>query len=233
MGWFNKKDKEEEKSGFNKDYPSQLPKLPELPELPELKENREEAPHKLPSIPNSSFGKKFSQESIKDAISGKSGYNFNPQEKTRGRIFEADEFNYKNIQRIPNPPMQTKKEFPFPKTEEIESEDFDFEIEPTRPKMKLSAEPIFDTTSDTSDFQPETTMPFKKEPVFIRIDKFQEAMRTFEKTKKELTEIEKALRDITAVREDEDKELALWQSDVIKIKDQIEKVDSDIFSGIE
>ncbi len=71
------------------------------------------------------------------------------------------------------------------------------------------------------------------EPVYIRIDKFEEAMKAFEKTKKEIADIEKSLKDITAVREDEDKELELWQQNIIKIKDQIDQVHEDIFSKIE
>lgn len=68
MGWFSSKDKKEG---------SKIPELPRLPDLPDLdipnldESDESTAPHKLPSIPPGSFGEKFSQNSIKNAVSGK------------------------------------------------------------------------------------------------------------------------------------------------------------------
>jgi len=64
MGLFKHKEKKEE-----------VPKLPELPQLPELPglpefEEREDPIHQLPSFPRSSFGNKFSQDNIKEAVIG-------------------------------------------------------------------------------------------------------------------------------------------------------------------
>jgi len=65
MGWFGKK--EGKREGIS------LPELPKIPELPSLGKSRDfdriTLPN-LPSYPNSSFGKKFSQNAIKDAVSG-------------------------------------------------------------------------------------------------------------------------------------------------------------------
>ena len=62
-----------------KDF-SKLPELPQLPELPEIPENEysdddiEEFSGKIPQLPrfpNDSLGQKFSQNTIKEAITGK------------------------------------------------------------------------------------------------------------------------------------------------------------------
>jgi hypothetical protein len=234
MGWFNKKESVENTKG---DYSfgslPELPKLPDLPDLQEKKMENKEVFHQLPSFPNSSLGQKFSQNTIKDAISRKDQVtdNFYPEGKKGERVFEADDFaKYKQkAQMMPKPLKQIKEEkeeFNFPAAEEIENpvEDFEiknFEAEPSEFKM------------ESNEFKESDFGSFKKEPVFIRIDKFEEALKVFEKTKKEVAEIEKTIKDITQVKEDEDKELESWQNDIVKIKEQIDKVDKDIFSKIE
>lgn len=65
-----------------KDF-SKLPELPRLPELPELPEN--EYPDEndfsgkvpqLPRFPNDSMGRKFSQNTIREAVTGKKRIRF-------------------------------------------------------------------------------------------------------------------------------------------------------------
>jgi len=73
----------------------------------------------------------------------------------------------------------------------------------------------------------------KTEPIFIRIDKFEEGLKVFEKTKEKVIEIEKTLRDINKIKEAEEKELENWEEEIRDIKTHIEKVDQDIFSKIE
>jgi hypothetical protein len=65
MGLFGKK--EEKKEGLK------LPSLPKLPELPNLESPTptQEPLTQLPSFPNNSFGQKFSQNTIKEAVTGK------------------------------------------------------------------------------------------------------------------------------------------------------------------
>ena len=73
----------------------------------------------------------------------------------------------------------------------------------------------------------------KIEPVFIRLDKFEESLHLFEKTKKQILEIENMLSEIKRIKEHEEKELEHWENEMQSIKTQIEKVDKDIFSKIE
>ncbi len=240
MGWFNKKQGTSAKPiAKPMSHPPgnlpELPKLPDLPELPEMKEPPEhmEQPHQLPSFPNSPIGEKFSQNTIKDAVTGKKPplKPIHPEGNKGDKGLGANDFAKpkKPMRMMPKPLKQ--KEFTFPKTEEIEEEKEDFDFEDFESPMVEEAEELVEE-AEPEEFQP-ATMPQRKEPVFIRIDKFEEALKTFDKTKKEIAEIEKVLHDIAQVREDEDKELEHWQSNVVKIKDQIEKVDRDIFSRIE
>lgn len=67
MGLFSKNKEQKEPT---------LPKLPELPSLPSKfpemdKDYSESEIHELPSFPNSQMGDRFSQETIKKAVSGK------------------------------------------------------------------------------------------------------------------------------------------------------------------
>jgi len=73
----------------------------------------------------------------------------------------------------------------------------------------------------------------KSEPVFIRIDKFEESIKVFEKAKKQIPEIERMIQEIKRIKEEEEKELEFWENEIQTIKSQIERVDKDIFSKIE
>ncbi len=71
------------------------------------------------------------------------------------------------------------------------------------------------------------------EPVFIRLDKFEESLNLFQKTKKQISEIETMLNNIRRLKEQEEKELEFWEKEMQSVKTQIEKVDRDLFSKIE
>jgi len=79
----------------------------------------------------------------------------------------------------------------------------------------------------------ESTKPKSNEPVFIRIDKFEESLKIFDGVKGKLNEIEHMLHEVKDIKEKEQAELAGWEESIQKLKHQIEKVDSDIFSKIE
>jgi len=70
------------------------------------------------------------------------------------------------------------------------------------------------------------------EPLFIRIDRFEEALGIFNETKKKISEIDGVLGDIKKVKEKEENELKIWENEIASMKEQIEKVDKDIFSKI-
>jgi hypothetical protein len=68
------------------------------------------------------------------------------------------------------------------------------------------------------------------EPLFIRIDKFEEGSQTFDEVKKQVTEIEKLFIDLKKVKENEDGELKSFEEEIKEIKGKIENIDKTIFS---
>ena len=76
MGLFKKRNQKEEKKKVKEDF-SELPELPKLanfsdsPRFPELNEDfSEDSLPQLPKYPTSKFGNKFSQNTIKEAVTG-------------------------------------------------------------------------------------------------------------------------------------------------------------------
>ena len=201
MGWFNqKKEKEQEQKS------PKLPKLPELPKLSEPPKTKEKEPlHQLPSFPNSSFGSKFSQNAIKDAVNGK---------KEEGGFSSANDFN-EDERMMPEPISE-------PTTEELPSL--------KRIKSRLSRE-IDEEVPE--EFEEASKIVKKAEPVFIRLDRFEESMKIFENARNKIVDIENMLKDVERIKQEEEQELQTWRSEIQSIKKQIEKIDKDIFSKIE
>lgn len=240
MGWFSKK----EASTPQKEVAPSLPKLPELPELPDIEDDLEEPIHQLPTYPTTSFGQKFSQSTIKDAVAGApktQNYDRFPREKEVERVFEADDFATESKGQMMQKPSKMQSKIPEmpkmpyspPKTREID------DVRPQ--KMRLELPPRKQEIEEPEDFEEEPAEKYKPsimrtkktEPVFIRIDKFEESLKALEKTKKQLSEIENSLEEITKIKSEEQRELDAWMSEIIKVKEQIEKIERDVFSQIE
>ena len=73
----------------------------------------------------------------------------------------------------------------------------------------------------------------KAEPVFIRLDKFQESLNVFENAKKKINEMRAMLQDLRRIKDQEERELTAWENEINIIKDQVDKIDKEIFSKIE
>ena len=201
MGLFKKQTKKED----NKRKPElgKLPELPKLPDLPNFEDDSSrssfEEPEKkeqlsqLPSFPNDSLGQKFSQHTIKEAVTG--------GKEESEEVPEADEFVLKEEQMMHRPLGEGVRE---PSTNQV----------PTT-------------------FREAAKRVKEIEPIFIRIDKFEESLHSFDKAKEQIKEIEKMLRDIKNLKEEEEKELHLGEREIQATKQQIEKIDQDIFSKVE
>ncbi|MEX0920467.1 MAG: hypothetical protein WDZ69_02695 [Candidatus Pacearchaeota archaeon] len=192
MGLFSKK-----KEVKNEEAPS-LPKLPKLPEMDNFKDDynqrgteAQQPMSRLPSYPSSSLGTKFSQDTIKEAVSG----------EKEDSEFPADDFSDDDDEKR----MMQEAPVISPRTEEMGERSRRMK----RFKEKRTAE-----------------------PVFIRIDKFEEALDIFNESKKKISEIERVLEEIKKVREKEEKELQSWETEVKSMKEDIEKVDKDVFSKV-
>ena len=190
MGLFGKNKKE-----VKKEVIPSLPDLPKLPDFPSL-EKEEKIRYGLPSFPSNSLGARFSQDTIKGAISG-----------SEDEFEEEYEMSKSPIKKV--------------MTREIRDQPLKiFEKEISKKPYEKNARRIFESGTST------------EEPIFVRIDKFEESLKIFSNIKKKLLEIEKTLEEMRKVREKEDLELREWENEIRLMKGHIEKVDRDIFSKI-
>lgn len=193
MGLFGTNKKEEKKK-------EEIPQLPSLPKLPDFQGfgdfgyDGTSQIHKLPSFPSSSLGMKFSQNTIKEAVTG----------DERGDFSDGDADDS-----VDDDDMRMMQEpFKRPLTEEI---GMGSRFSSSSPNFSRGAAPG---------------------PVFIRVDKFEGAIEIFNETRKKISEIEQVLDEIKRTKEKEDKELQSWEVEVKLMKDQIEKVNRDVFSKV-
>lgn len=196
MGWLSKKESEDEVK-----LP-ELPKLPDLPKLPSLEKENQKL-HPLPTFPSNEFGKTFTQNAIKEAVSGKKEVKD-----------EEGDFDYKRIA-LENP----KKNL----TEEIGEKRF-----PVHTSISASSANSFQRKAES--FVENKVK--EKEPVFVRLDRFEESLLSFKKAKEDLDEINSLLKEMRKLKDKEEKELSDWQEKVLEIKSQLEKIDKDVFSKV-
>ncbi len=206
MSLFHRDNKKEEA----KRSISEMPKFPELPKLPELPpfdedSDTEETLHQLPSFPLNSLGEKFSQNTIKKAVAGK---------KEEEEVLDADESSDEEESEMMQRPLSKLRRGDFENYEE------GF---PIRPKSKEVSRSFIERNYPTR----------KAEPIFIRIDKFEESMHLFENIRRQISEIEHLIKNTKDIKTREEEELNSWENQLQEIKKQVEKVDQDIFSKIE
>lgn len=179
--------------------------MPPLPELPKLPELPE-----LPEIPSMEMNEtefpqlpSFPRSSLGNKFSQDTIKDAIAGRKEEGVGSDADEF--------------------------VEEEDVQRMQEPIRGFQKTRE--IGELPMRSS--YPAVTAMGKTEPIFVRLDKFEESMKLFEKTKEQLSEIQRTLSQIKRTKEQEDKEIQFWEQEMQRMKEQIERIDKDIFSRLE
>ncbi|HTZ42055.1 MAG TPA: hypothetical protein VMC07_02505 [Candidatus Omnitrophota bacterium] len=182
-----------------------LPELPKLPEIPSMPKNNAQA--NVQFKPN--ILPRFPPNAIGNKFSQNTIKNAIAGEKESD--MEKDEVNEsEEIQTMPKLPKgPLAREMP-------EEEEFDEEMPPMHSMPR-----------QMNDFRK------KEEPMFVRLDRFEESLENFEKIKKQLAGVEGLLEEIKKTKEDEGRELADWQARLQTMKNQIDKIDQDIFSKIE
>ena len=214
MGLFSREKKEEKKE-------EAIPSLPELPKLPSIS-NMGESTGELPQLPNFSktiLGEKFSKNVIKKAVNGK---------KEEGREISEDDFSKKKGQMIlESPQRQPSYESPGKFTRREIQEEFE---DTGRRSQSYDPQRRIINREIPEGFEEAGRRIKDAEPIFVRIDKFEESRRIFERTKEQIYEIERELNKIKSIKQEEDKELASWEQEILNIKEKISKVEKDIFS---
>ena len=72
-----------------------------------------------------------------------------------------------------------------------------------------------------------------KEPIFVKIDKFRDALSNLELIKKKLHESSELLDKIKTIRSNEEEELEKWSQELNIIKEKVDMIDRKLFSEIE
>ena len=70
----------------------------------------------------------------------------------------------------------------------------------------------------------------RKEPVFVKLDKFKDSVSKFDEIKTKINDIDSTLRKIKEIREKEDHELRAWEEKVQLIKEKVDNIDNSLFS---
>jgi len=68
-----------------------------------------------------------------------------------------------------------------------------------------------------------------KEPIFVKIDRYRDAVMNLEMIKKKLNETSNLLEKIKETRTKEEEELDLWTQEINTIKEKIETIDKKLF----
>ena len=79
----------------------------------------------------------------------------------------------------------------------------------------------------------EVSPKIKVEPVFVRIDRFQDSMAKFQDVKRKVLEIENLLRDIKELKAKEDAELHEWENEIQDAKSKLDKIDQTLFKKLD
>ncbi len=69
-----------------------------------------------------------------------------------------------------------------------------------------------------------------KEPIYVRLDKFDVTLQAFEEIKEKIKQIEEYLLKTKEIKEQEEKELEEWEKEIQIIKSKIDSVDKTIFN---
>ncbi len=181
----------------------ELPDLPELPELPELPDINENGGENS-EIPIHHQLPSFPSSSIGEKFSRKSIKDAVTGRKEGGGFFGADDFTTEER----GLGMMRK-----PRSREILSPEREDKV--------------------PEEFKESARIVRKTEPVFIRIDKFEDSLHLFEKIKKQISEMEHMLADVKSLKDKEEVELTSWENEIQSMKGLVEKINQDIFSKIE
>ncbi len=95
--------------------------------------------------------------------------------------------------------------------------------------------PRFDKELDFDELTPRRsplTLEKKDEkPVFVKIDKYRESMKSLDSIKSKLEEADNLLKTLTKLRQDEERELEDWQNSLNEIRQKLLKIDKDLFEA--
>ena len=174
-----------------------------LPELPKIPE--------LPRFQDLEEETFLQQEKIKDELPPLPSF---PLTETGERITHQavkQAINEPELQEA-IPDFQTE----MPRTRELDEREF--------------STPNFRPVKTTKEIRQIST---RIEPIYIRIDKYQESIANLNDVKKKLLEIENLLREIKDIKAREETQLQEWEQEIQEAKGKLDNIDKLIFKKLE
>jgi hypothetical protein len=129
-------------------------------------------------------------------------------------FLKRDENESSGIPELPNSTFPELPELPPLPQEEEELPEIKAELPPVR------------RTLDISEIRENRAQMLKKEPVFVKIDKFYEAVKKLAEIKVKIGEIDQSLEKLRAIKNKEDQELKAWESEVQSVKEKVSSIDA-------
>lgn len=132
----------------------------------------------------------------------------------------------------PVPEIQPLQQAAFPQIAGIARKDGGITREiPSRVLTQEISEPVAAERVERAEYERGASKV--KEPIFVKIDKFKDALANFEMIKEKLAEIDTLLKKIKETRTREQEEFDSWEKEIEEIKVKVEGIDEKLFSKVE
>jgi hypothetical protein len=189
---------------FKKKKEDEIPDLPPLPELPPL-------PNLSSQLPKKS---KERLPQLPTFPSTKTGDDVSRQ-AVRRAIKEPEEIEPEELES----PEGYEESLPtYPMTREIEPS--------MTQEMSVKIKPVMKVTK-------EIRPSIKMEPVYIRIDKYQDSLLKFQEIKRKIMEMENLLKETRELKSKEETQLVEWEREIQEAKNKLDNIDKTIFKKLE
>jgi len=94
-------------------------------------------------------------------------------------------------------------------------------VQPREPEQVVEPAPAMSTAP--------LMMASEEQPLFVKIEKYKDAIKTINQLKEKLDDAERLLDELNSIKEQEERELRSWHQDLEDIKQKLMLVDQKLF----
>jgi len=194
------------------------------------KKKEQETQEEIPKLPGLPEPVKFSLPTLPEPISNETQKDL-PELPTLPELKTETNFN-PNI--IKQEIMAPKKEMQKSQFNNINPSSIKTSNQPTYHQPPNYPQQIKSQKAITSlKINPPKSRIKEAEPIYVRLDKFEASLESFEEIKRKITEIEEILRKTKEVKQKEEQELEEWEREIQIIKSRITAIDKTIFNKLD